>query len=1382
EFVQQVAGSEFNPYVIKDGVDLLGLSALVTGGAYETSIDFDNKYIEFANGVNNLAGDVSSSIQMPVRRANYTSDGRIPDYVFNGSQKGKSYHLYDRAANGLHVVKLLCGDEFSKNDSSLNMSGNDVPATSIHATAQNASATFTHGTTTYDLWYDMHCIYSVPDKKYVACNEIKEYYDNGELALKGNNAHNFNPIGYRGTIENGASKHAFKGNITGAYYVEITDGKERQNALDNGTGYVYIKDKYVLYNKNSRDHKKYIEDGGKVYEVRQTEILDLEVRGGYITAVGSGNSAIKDSYAGLFGLVEDANISYITVTGTATAYGEDGSTSQAGIVAKAYGDTKLTSLQAGVTSGASENRFVVRTASGTSGYVGGIVGYADSGATGNRLTISDCVITNADISTHKIPFATAADIFKIGAGGIVGYTQGDNITSYTDITDCHVVKAYIHSPNGFAVAGIVGNQGLKGALAVSDCIVGTKGAQYSETLDANNKFKSVKTGVRIEGMAAIGGIVSYAFALDTCSNSYIDCYVYEDVLIRRTDRHIDEETKKETDSMTIAQYGAALGGIVGAVTDQAGKATFNGEIEFYGTIDLGNNTNNKNVGGAVGYMGTSAKINSGCVIRIGGTIKSGTENTVEDNNIGGFAGVSSGAILDGTFYIYPQMVTATCNNVGGFIGNNQGKTEIARTATIQTFFDANGDGKFNPDETTNPNETANPIEGNKNVGGFIGKNTEGNEVVIGIAQSGAESFGAGTAQILLGASVDGKGNLGGLVGGNYGKITTQECVVVNDGAVGGKSLGSTGSFIQCVGGFIGYVGPQGNVVIEKHDDSSITNNGVVGNTSYKTAYQEYVGGVIGASYGSIDIKGNIANQGQVYGYRYVGGVIGVVGSGTISGTLNNGTEASETVNAGSSEAESAEDDEEEGIVGATVTAVQSVGGIIGAVMENATLDGAILANYGKVTANSEGIDGINNVSNLGGVIGLHYGIITGSIFYNNGQISAENFAGGVIGVSAGTITATEDSTYELSLIINHATLNFTGDTALGGAVGYITTDYNAYYPGGRTEAKNASIVSNSYFSYEPVNSQGLGGERVTVQATGETRYDATDATARATAGGLGGVFGVIDSEDITDENGWKNNTFFIHGNVIGGKVDANGEFVQGSGTVDGVGGVVGIIDGAYITIKDMLVYKSTIAGNQYVGGMVGSNGSINALAGAGASIDNCYNLYGKVWATGRNEAGGIVGHVEGNAKTYASYWVKDEMNEFIKNSSPDDISATINTAGNWTPFLSSRDYNNGTDIKDKDPANLTEEELKTIEKEFGGSVEAYFATTGCLRTECPTWDDYFEQHPEYVKNNVGDWGTRGEQVVNYNTGNPDGSTGYYYIYASDAVTFAGEDKSIAVDH
>ncbi|MBR5173736.1 MAG: hypothetical protein IKW16_02170, partial [Clostridia bacterium] len=835
-----------------------------------------------------------------------------------------------------------------------------------------------------------------------------------------------------------------------------------------------------------------------------------------------------------------------------------------------YGDTKLTSLQAGVTSGAIENRLVVRTASGSYSYVGGIVGFADSASTGNRLTIKDCVVTDADISTHQVKIGTAQEIFKIGAGGIVGFTQGDNTTSYTDIIGCHVVKAYLHSANGFAVAGIVGNQGEKGALAVEDCAVGTKGAGTSTT------------NVTIEGKAAMGGIISYAFATASCSNSYIDCYVYEDVLIRRADRQYNDKNEL-LDSTTIANIGSAIGGIVGAVTDQDGKATFNGQIEFYGTINLGDNTNSKNVGGAVGYMGTSAKINADCDITIGGKIQAtgaGEGNPQgSGENIGGFAGVSNGAILDGAFYIYPVMATPNFDNVGGFIGNNQGKTEIARTATIYTYLDKNGDGDFDTSERGS-------IVAKRNVGGLIGINSEGTEIIIGIAQSGAESFGAGIADIELGAEIDGKGNIGGFVGGNYGKITTQECSIVNYGNVGGNSAGSASSFIQCVGGVVGYVGPNGNVIIEKHAGASIINMGVVGNTGYWTAYQEYVGGVIGASYGSITINGNIANQGHVYGYRYVGGVIGVVGSGTISGELNNGTaETSQAFSSsyGESEAESAVEGRDSS--GATVTAVQSVGGVIGVVMENATITGATMTNYGTVTADSHDIAAINNVSNLGGVIGLHYGVINNSVFENYGAITAENFAGGAIGVSAGTISGT--SATNQSEFVNHATLTFYGDTALGGAVGYITDSYEEHSPGGNTTGKNSSTVSYTYFSYEPVDSKGdQSAGKVTVQATGVKEYTGNIDLN----GGVGGVFGAIDSNEIklveeVDEKGkvtlvpnWVGNSFFIHGDVIGGTKDANGNITI-SENVDSVGGVVGIIKNAYVNISDMLVYHSIVAGN-----------------------------------------------------------------------------------------------------------------------------------------------------------------------------------------------------------
>ena len=1300
EFVQQPAGGEFNPYVIKDGIDLLGLSSLVAGASASNkltaSIDFDGKYIEFANGTNNLSGDVCDSIKLPSNEANNNEGTGGYDHIFFDSgaiKEGKSYQLYNRAANGLHGVKGASNQVSSTRTH---------PATSIKATAQNADTGAFNtdvNNSAYTAWRAMHHGYD--GSKYSTGVTFKE--------------HNFNPIGYRG-VTSGGVNFAFKGNISGL--------------LPNG---------------------------------KQTEILNLRVKNGYTVIAGSE----KNSYAGLFGLVIDAHISNISVMGEVAVYGGDGITAQAGFVAKAYGATTLSGLKAGTVN----NSLTVQSVSGDDGHVGGIVGMADSGATGNRLIITGCETVNANISSHVS-----------SVGGIIGYTQGDDVSSFTDVVGCKVTKATISADGGLFVGGIVGNQGANGALSVNDSEVGTNGETGSNVV--------------IQGVLGIGGIIAYADASATCTNSFTNCYVHSDVLIQRTayDTNGDGVDDKYYNDNGYG-YGTAIGGIVGVITNNNnGYVTFSGIVSFRGTIDLDESNGDinisaedaaRNVGGVVGYMGTTARMEQ-CLVNIGGKILDCGDNA---SNIGGFAGISKGVCLDGMFLVYPTLDTAGADNVGGFIGYNDGNTYITRTAIVYTTYidegslDADGDGVIEREEIV-PGSIGGQIVANENVGGFIGANAEGMELHLGTDEYAGTIYGTDEdkANIVLGSTVDGKVNVGGMLGYNGGKIFGEYCTVTNRGAVGGASVGTIDAPVQYVGGVVGFIDNSGSMEIGSA--TTIENNGQVGNSEYKTSYQQYVGGIIGASYGSINVNStSLSNMGSVYGYQYVGGAIGMIGAGTITGTLNNGVESN--VNAVSSayaedsEALVADDNIDlADLGGASVTAVQSVGGVIGVVMQGATIDGTVMNNYGTVTADSDNsgasIDSINYVSNLGGVIGLHYGVIKSSSFSNFGNITAENFAGGAIGVSDGLIDGSE--------FINYAPITFKGDTALGGSVGYITKGYKDYYPGGASEYvdnKNQSAISGTYFSYEPQSRQGYAEEKVVVQATGERPYG-----GGAVEGGLGGVFGIIDSTDITSSN-WAGNTFFINGDVYGGTFANGTDFTQENftGTVSNVGGVVGVIDGAYVTIDNMLVYHSNVGGATNVGGIIGSNGSTNTTSGATASIYNCYNVYGEVIAkstSGIGYAGGIVGAYEGGAKTYASYWIKEYANEHLQNSNPDDIANTLDSASEWNLFLTYKDYvsnnDNATDgIVDPDIDTITDEMLAEAEVT---SIEEYLALTGHLGNEYPTWDDFFNANAQYVQNANGDWGTYDEVTVRYNTGTE--ATGYYYIFANDGEDFS--NGSIEVDH
>lgn len=104
EYREQKAGEKYSPYVIRDGIDLMGVQTLVGLG-----YTFENEYIEFANGKNNitldknLSSDVAKAINMPISNSTST---KIADsenaYKSLGKDNtyhiGKSYHLFKLSA------------------------------------------------------------------------------------------------------------------------------------------------------------------------------------------------------------------------------------------------------------------------------------------------------------------------------------------------------------------------------------------------------------------------------------------------------------------------------------------------------------------------------------------------------------------------------------------------------------------------------------------------------------------------------------------------------------------------------------------------------------------------------------------------------------------------------------------------------------------------------------------------------------------------------------------------------------------------------------------------------------------------------------------------------------------------------------------------------------------------------------------------------------------------------------------------------------------------------------------------------------------------------------------------------------------------------------
>ncbi len=1120
QYVLQPAGGEHNPYIVKDGIDLMSITAITQ--AWGSHYDFDDAYIEFADSTNNLDKDICTYINMPTGETS-TDIANAYKFANNGGTltEGKNYHIFKYGA----VVQ-----------------------------------------------------------------QKKNYYESGVNSYSGSGQWKSRNAYYNGTaFATGA------GISTVNYYPVGMFGNSGDRTF-KGT----IDGKIKTINANNIHQTDW--DGTSRAEVRNVKIDR--------TIGHAENGSGTPIYSGLFAFIDGATVGNIKVSGSITGRSvSSGGDVHVGVVGHALGNSVLDGLE---TSGLTLQAINLTGGTRTNA-VGGIIGIAEPNKE-ETITIKNCIVGG---STKIIGFAP-------NIGGIIGVSSavsGADASAQVTVENCNVKSAIVNSnTSGGAgsvqtlVGGIVGKSDDVGSLTVTGSSVGTIG---NTTTSANNQ------NVKIYGQYAIGGLAGNATAGVKSNMAFIDCAVYGDVLISRTGNTND------------STYGTAIGGIVGYISDTAAEnafSLFRGTLEFHGTIDTGSTTGVKNIGGAVGYMGTSAVFDS-ITVRVYGKINATATGT---ENIGGFAGYGAGGTLDGTFYVAPTLSCASANFVGGFIGLNGGNTYITRTSTINT--------------ARENSTTGGQIVGLNYVGGFIGGNQ--GTLFVGAKEALGATYGtdANKADINLYSSVDGKAYVGGFLGRNSSTLSGEYCEVYNVGVVGGAatSKGASDAPVQIIGGIIG--SNMSGASITFSANSKFENAGQVGNSDYTNAYQYYVGGVIGANAGAFSNSGALINTGNVYGREYVGGAIGILISGVISGTLANGSEESASAISYADDSDAYACADGENTVKSTVNGVQIVGGVIGAMLGGASIvaDTSVttLTNYGRVTATAA-------ISNAGGIIGLMYGKISGNannkvVFRNFGSIDANSFAGGIIGVVDGEVSYGEFTNYSREI-------TFKGDTAMGGAIGAIVTGYgNTYYPSHDsvpTYATNNQLthITNSKFAYQADEGST---DVVTVKATGATSGSQT-VGGKSFAGGLGGVIGVINASDIGSENYWSGNSYYVNGNVIGTGVD-------------NVGGLVGSIDGSKVVIDNMLVYNSAVEGRNNVGGIVGYN---NSSVRDKASIVNCFNVKGTI--VGTSNYGGIVGNAAkvNNVSTYTegSYWIlpfdNATLNKVDPNRINETLSATFTVAG-----------------------------------------------------------------------------------------------------------------------
>lgn len=1056
EYKAQKAGEEYSPYVIRDGIDLMGVQTLVGLG-----YTFEDKYIEFANGSNNitldknLSSDVAKAINMPTTNESNSGGQKIKDtdYAYMASsdgttynQIGKSYHLFKQGA--------VCKDD-------------------NNSTANNAYQTWVGRTYYYDGAY----------------NYVNDWANNATFKVQ-----NMLSIGRNGNV--------FKGSISGKQENNDNPDKPVNTVINNlrimtgktnGGAYAglfgHIEDAYVGY----------IEVGGEsnIWSFSYNN-SDISVAGG-VVAYMTGGSVVEHcvlsgtASVGAYGIDDKTNITTLSKPDFTYAGGivgladpKQGSEYKAGISVIIKVCTvnilKADNSHSGIIQACKSN------IGGVLGYVGG-----DAGANGkgNSVRIEGCEVQKAAIQAASSA-NTSSQI-----GGILGYGS-EFVAAF--ITGCKVgVGGAVSIKGEHSLGGIAGGMSNAKGGYIDSCIVGEKAIIERINQGGGNLSENPKHGT------AIGGLVGFTEDSTDTTSPLTTTFSGTSKFLGTINVTVGTTNQSSTSDAAISCIGGIVGDMgsganfasgsevevrgninvtleaanIGGVAGRTSNATFIGKFDVSPTM---NTLQAENVGGFIGKnVGTvyiladtterivDGKLN-GTNITIGGTIQGTSE-------VGGFIGVNnSGSSLNigsnvanakpyrsGTLSITIENGTITGgDNVGGIVGKNEGADGGASYATIDIV-----KGTITQQGT---------INGANNVGGIIGLNdgllTTGggaaDTTIGGVTLSEEQQNKIKNLSINNTGSVTGTGDY---VGGVVGKLDSPSALRTEDsgkGAIAGTFTNSGNvSGGKFVGGSLGYVGKNVTITAKNNVATLFVNDGEVNATGY------FVGGSIGALVGKIQgenssVAVKFENKKKVNATGFVGGSIGVLAGpvsyaqfvnssdgleiaavNSVGGSVgyigvpsplsdelvgftahqidinNTHFEASGNLTANPSQdaINAAKKDKEDNGWGGVGGAI----GVMGAAIKSWT-DNTYYAN-GNVTAN-----GINNVGGIVGIILAENVNISNMLAYNTTVKGGEN-VGGIVGATIGAGTVI-DSAYAVEG-------EFVGTSNVGGIIGLAKPDTDA---------------------------------------------------------------------------------------------------------------------------------------------------------------------------------------------------------------------------------------------------------------------------------------------------------------------------------------------------
>lgn len=706
----------------------------------------------------------------------------------------------------------------------------------------------------------------------------------------------------------------------------------------------------------------------------------------------------------------------------------------------------------------------------------------------------------------------------IDASGLVD-TAGKS--TYNTIGGGNTAFTGTFDGDGHTIVGLQANGGLFGKLG--------SGAVVKDINIVSSVFTGKETGASVGAVAAennggtISGISGYGNTVKG-SGGYIGGLV---------GKNYGGISNSDDQSTVIAGANTVAGGIAGINGTDADNWLV-GTLENVqsnsavttGNLDAGQYASN--LGGIVGkneelfWMSwTTYNINN--VSAHGVTGKDGNTKTS-----GGIVGTNEGSISNA----YNESIIHGSKNIGGIAGSNamakpnDSSGQIATLENIANAVEIIGDaGSQNvgglvgmqDHATTNQGRNTGAITGCTNVGGMVGYNTAGS--YLNNLENSPQ------------ATITGIKNVGGIAGFNEGVISADDQLNLlnsgkiygweNVGGIAGKNSGSIDNVNSNINLYVldeaTRKALKGSTVIAANAQffGGVTgeNVGIITNATNRArvdaAQASYVGGIVGKNTSDGEKVGQLlgmgnSNKGFVIGNNYVGGVIGK-NEVDITGTEK---QSVGIVNSG--------------------TVIALAGGIIGE--NSANITHVIMTNEGEVHGNA----GSTGENGTGGIIGVNAlgATITKSSLMNrvNGNVSGVANVGGIIGINHGVITGGRDANnnYYQHQIYNNGTIQVGSYNAedgtitaragenVGGLLGNNSGTLTAGYNTGVVKAEQSSNVGGIAGTNSGTLDQVFNSVvTVTKNETGETdadgrklyKYTYTNGGAISGASNVGGIVG-----------------------------------------------------------------------------------------------------------------------------------------------------------------------------------------------------------------------------------------------------------------------------------